>query len=155
MYSKIAVARSARVGQFRRSSSSICMEPKNDSIIALSNAEATRPIEPSRPASRRRCPNSHEGPAHYPAGVDIEDDRGINPTFAGAVLGDVDDPEPVRALGDEAALQDPLLPAQPDQLGAFVFGQALLVAFLDVGLVSVAMKKSPLVAKWWSPLVAN
>ena len=53
MYSKIAVASSARVVQMRRSSSSICIEPNNDSIIALSNAEAGRPVDPSRPASRR------------------------------------------------------------------------------------------------------
>jgi hypothetical protein len=58
MYSKIAVASSARVFQMRRSSSSICMEPKNDSIMALSNAEATLPMEPSRPASRSRWPKS-------------------------------------------------------------------------------------------------
>ena len=35
MYSKIADASSARVVQIRRSSSSICIEPKDDSIIAL------------------------------------------------------------------------------------------------------------------------
>jgi hypothetical protein len=34
--SKIAAAGSARVVQVRRSSSSICIEPKNDSAIALS-----------------------------------------------------------------------------------------------------------------------
>ena len=46
MYSKIAVASSARVVQTRRSSS-ICIEPKNDSIMALSNADATRPWSPA------------------------------------------------------------------------------------------------------------
>jgi hypothetical protein len=30
------------------------MVPKKDSIMALSTAEATRPMEPSRPAARRR-----------------------------------------------------------------------------------------------------
>jgi hypothetical protein len=33
-------------------------------------------------------------------------------------------------------LQNPLLPAQPDQLGSLVAGQALPVALLDIGLVS-------------------
>ena len=38
-------------------------------------------------------------PAHHPAGEHIEDDRGIHPALTRAVLGDVGDPEPVRALG--------------------------------------------------------
>jgi len=43
-------------------------------------------------------------PAHHAAGEDIEDDRGVDPALTGAVLGDVGDPQPVRALGDEAAV---------------------------------------------------
>jgi hypothetical protein len=58
MYSKIAVASSAPVVHKRRSSNSVCIEPKNYSIIALSNAEATLPMDPSSPAWRSRWPKS-------------------------------------------------------------------------------------------------
>lgn len=36
------------------------MVDQNDSIIELSTLEATRPMEPSRPAVRSRCPNTDE-----------------------------------------------------------------------------------------------
>ena len=36
------------------------MVDQNDSTSALSTLEATRPIEPSRPAARSRWPNSQE-----------------------------------------------------------------------------------------------
>jgi hypothetical protein len=42
------------------SSSSRCIVDQNDSIMVLSTDEATRPIEPSIPASRSRCPNTYE-----------------------------------------------------------------------------------------------
>jgi len=43
-------------------------------------------------------------PAHHPAGEHIEDDRGIHPALTRAVLGDVGDPQSVRALGAELTL---------------------------------------------------
>jgi len=36
------------------------MVDQNDSTNALSTEEATRPIDPSSPAARRRCPKSHD-----------------------------------------------------------------------------------------------
>ena len=41
---------------------------------------------------------------HHAAGEHIEDDRGVDPALTRAVLGDVGDPQPVRALGDESAV---------------------------------------------------
>ena len=46
--------------QIRRSSSSRCRVDQNDSIIVLSTLEATRPIAPSRPAARCRCPKTQD-----------------------------------------------------------------------------------------------
>ena len=40
-------------------------------------------------------------PADHAAGVDIQHDRAVHPPAAGAVLGDVGDPQPVGAVGDE------------------------------------------------------
>jgi hypothetical protein len=60
IHSKIALASSSRVCQAFVSSSSSCIVPQKDSIIALSKQSPTVPIEASRPAVRRRCPNAHE-----------------------------------------------------------------------------------------------
>src|SRR3712207_552939 len=43
-----------------RSSSSRCMLDQNDSTMPLSTLEATRPIEPSRPAARSRWPRMQD-----------------------------------------------------------------------------------------------
>jgi hypothetical protein len=48
--------RAALVVQGCRSSSSRCMVDQKDSIMPLSTLEATRPIDPSKPAVRSRCP---------------------------------------------------------------------------------------------------
>ena len=40
-------------------------------------------------------------PPHDPAGVDIENDRGVHPALTGAVLGDVGDPQSVRPVSTE------------------------------------------------------
>jgi len=57
-----------------------------------------------------------DGPAHDPAGVDVEDHGAVDPALAGAVLGDVGDPEPVRCIRGE------LTPdvVGPGRLGAVV-----------------------------------
>ena len=47
------------------------MVDQNDSIIELSTAEATRPIEPSRPASRSRCPKTQD--VYWRAAVGVND----------------------------------------------------------------------------------
>ena len=59
IHSKMAAASSRRVVQVCRSSNSRCRVPKNDSIIALSNEEPTRSIEPSKPAARSRWPKAY------------------------------------------------------------------------------------------------
>ncbi len=59
IHSKIAEDNWAGVAQSRVSSSSRCIVDQNDSIM-VSTLEATRPIDPSRPASRSRCPNTHD-----------------------------------------------------------------------------------------------
>lgn len=40
-------------------------------------------------------------PSDDAAGEDVQDDRAVDPALSGAVLGDVGDPEPVRAVGGE------------------------------------------------------
>ena len=59
IHSKMAAASSRRVVQVYRSNNSRCRVPKNDSIIALSNEEPTRSIEPSKPAARSRWPKAY------------------------------------------------------------------------------------------------
>src|SRR3954447_21379843 len=60
IHSKIAAPSSSGVSQIRWSRSSRCMVDQNDSIIELSTEEATRPMDPSSPASRSRCPNTQD-----------------------------------------------------------------------------------------------
>lgn len=59
-YSKIALARSTRVCQRFRSSSSACIRDQNDSTVALSKQSPTEPIEGSSPESTARWVNAHE-----------------------------------------------------------------------------------------------
>lgn len=42
--------------------------------------------------------------ANHAAGVDVEDDRGVDPAFDGAVLDDGDHSQPIRARCDEAVV---------------------------------------------------
>jgi hypothetical protein len=49
-----------RLAQRCRSRSSRCIVDQKDSIIVLSTLLATRPMEPSRPAARSRCPKIHD-----------------------------------------------------------------------------------------------
>jgi hypothetical protein len=44
------------------------------------------------------------GPAHHPAGEGVQDYCQVQPTLAGALLGDVGHPEPVRSGWREVAL---------------------------------------------------
>jgi len=60
IHSKIAAASSVLVAQVRVSRSSRCIVDQNDSNMVSSTLEATRPIEPSRPAARRRWPKTQE-----------------------------------------------------------------------------------------------
>lgn len=48
MYSNIAFANSTLVNHRRRSSSSICIDDQNDSIIALSSTPSTKHASPGR-----------------------------------------------------------------------------------------------------------
>lgn len=43
-------------------------------------------------------------PAHAPSGVDIDHRGAVHPALAGAVLINVGDPQPVRGIGAEPAL---------------------------------------------------
>jgi hypothetical protein len=43
-------------------------------------------------------------PAHHPAGVGVQDDRQVQPALAGALLGDVGRPEPIRRWWGEVPL---------------------------------------------------
>jgi len=45
-----------------------------------------------------------DGPAHHPAGPDVQDDGAIQPALPGAVLGDVSDPQPVLPVRGELAV---------------------------------------------------
>ena len=45
-----------------------------------------------------------DGPADDAAGVGVQDDGAVDPALLGAVLGDVGDPQRVRAVGDEPAV---------------------------------------------------
>ena len=60
IHSKIAEDSWAGESQSRVSSSSRCMVDQNDSMRVLSTLEATRPIEPSSPSLRNRCPNTQD-----------------------------------------------------------------------------------------------
>src|SRR5690606_6466080 len=105
IHSKIARASSARVSQVRLSSSSSWSVPKKDSIIALSSAEATRPIEPSSPAARSRWPKARavyceprsEWTTVWPGGGRRRQraiSRGVHDELGAQVVGDrpADDP---------------------------------------------------------------
>jgi hypothetical protein len=56
------------------------MEPKNDSISALSYADATFPIDPIRPASRSLAPKSQEVNCAPRVGVDDGSDGFASPS---------------------------------------------------------------------------
>jgi hypothetical protein len=47
-----------------------------------------------------------DGPAHNPAAKGVEHDGEEDPALGGGVLGDVHDPEPVRALGIEGSVDE-------------------------------------------------
>jgi hypothetical protein len=53
-------------------------------------------------------------PADHPAGEHVQHHSGVDPALAGAVLGDVGYPQPVRFVGAEPALH----PVLPDRRGA-------------------------------------
>jgi hypothetical protein len=47
-----------------------------------------------------------EGPAQHTAAVGVDDEGAVEPALAGAVLGDVRHPEPVRAVDGEVPLDE-------------------------------------------------
>ena len=134
-----------RVGEFgcgcssvRRSSSSICIEPKKtrpghcrrrsrrpspwsragrrcggvdrtaQEVYWLPWSEWTMVCRPAGWRRQRAMSSASttslgaqvvgDRPAHDPAGEHVQDDRAVDPALAGAVLGDVGDPQPVRPV---------------------------------------------------------
>jgi hypothetical protein len=45
-----------------------------------------------------------DGPAHHPAGEHVEHDCAVHPALAGAVLGHVGDPQRIRTVRAESAV---------------------------------------------------
>ena len=68
-------------------------------------------------------------PADDAAGVDVEDGGAVDPALAGAVLGDVGEPQLVRPVGTEL----PLHPVLPHRLGGSRVAPAAAVNTLQAG----------------------
>jgi hypothetical protein len=50
------------------------------------------------------APVVRDRPAHHPSAPRVDHDRQVDPSLAGAVLGDVLHPQPIRAVGTELAM---------------------------------------------------
>ncbi len=84
-------------------SSQVLGEPDRGVLTGLNRSTAVH-RHPERVGDQRRRRAGVDGPANDPPGVRVEDDRAVHLALPGWVLGDVGDPQLVRRLPPEGAV---------------------------------------------------